>query len=49
MLDIRFLAGKEVIQADDVVAFRDQPLAQMRAEKSCSTRYEGTPFKMQFN
>ena len=32
--DVRLLAGEEVVQADHVVAFVDQPLAEVRAEKA---------------
>ena len=32
--DVRLAAGEEVVDAEDVVAFRDQPLAEVRAEKA---------------
>ena len=34
MRDVRFLAGEEIIQADNVMPARDQAIAQMRTEKS---------------
>ena len=33
MLDVALAAGEEIVDAEDVVALRDQPIAQMRAEK----------------
>ena len=37
MLDVRFAAGKKVIQADHIVIRSDQPLAKMGAKKPGST------------
>ncbi len=34
MRDVDLLAGEEVVEADHVVPFIDQPLAQMRTQKS---------------
>ena len=40
MLDIGALAAEEVVQADDVVPVAQQPLAQMRSEKSRAARHQ---------
>ncbi len=34
MDDVRLLAREEVVEADDVVPFRDQPFAEVGAEKA---------------
>ena len=40
MLDVGALAAEEVVQADDVVPVAQQPLAQMRSEKSRAARHQ---------
>ena len=40
MRDVGFLAGEEVIQADDVVALSDEPFAEVRPEKTGSAGHE---------
>jgi hypothetical protein len=37
MRDVAFLAGEEIVEADDIVALIDQTLAQMRTQKARST------------
>ena len=44
MHEVRFLAGEEVVEADDVVLLFDQPFAQVRAEKTGATSYQN-PFQ----
>jgi hypothetical protein len=34
MRDVRFLAGEKVIDADNVVPVVDEPLAEVRAQKT---------------
>jgi len=38
MLDVALLAGKKVVQADDVVPLSDEAIAQVRAQKTSSAR-----------
>src|SRR5260370_23024 len=40
MYDIRFAAGEEVIDAEDVVTFQYQAITQMRAQKACAARHQ---------
>src|SRR6476619_2356194 len=40
MLDIADAPGLQVVEADHARAARSQPVAQMRADKSCSARHE---------
>ena len=40
VLDIALAAGKEIVDAYDLVARRDQPIAQMRAQKAGATCYQ---------
>jgi len=39
--DVRLSAGKEVIEADDIVAFRDQPLARVDPVRICRGAWLG--------
>ena len=34
VLDVALRAGEEIVEADDLVASLDQPLAQVRADKA---------------
>jgi hypothetical protein len=40
MLDVALRAGKKIVQANDLMTSRHQPIAQMRAEKARTARDE---------
>lgn len=40
MLDFAAMAGEEVVDAQNLVAFFDETVAEMAAEKAGSSRYE---------
>ena len=40
MSDIRLLAGKEIIETDDIVSFIEQAFTEMRSEEASSARHQ---------
>jgi hypothetical protein len=46
MLDVAARAAEEVVDADDVGAALQQPVAQMRAEEPCTASHQDALLKM---
>jgi len=44
MADIRLASRREIIDARNVIATRDKPVAQMRPKKTSASRYNRTPY-----